>query len=104
MTLIDDLLGPRVETDIEDAETGAWTISMRPRRHGASVVRTSVVSFHRPGDRSSQGFGVQVWGLRLAARSGEWKDPIAEASITITASMAQQALTWVDAIDSGDGK
>lgn len=102
MSLIDDLLGPRVQHVVDDGEGGQWEVSVRPRRHGAPVVRSTVVSFSRPGQRG--GFGCQVWGLRLAARSGEWRDPIAESSLKLTHQAAQNALAWIDGIErNGQG-
>jgi len=97
VNLIDELLGERVHHVIDDGEGGQWEVSIRPRRHGAPVVRSTMVSFARPGERGS--FGCQVWGLRLAARSGEWRDPIAESSIRLTHQAAQNTLNWLDQIE-----
>lgn len=98
MDLIDSLLGPRVERTIDDGEGGQFAVSVRPRRVGSPIARTTVVSFRRPGERTSKGFGCQVWGLRLAVRVGERGDPILDSSVRITWAAARNALTWVDSI------
>jgi hypothetical protein len=98
MSLIDSLLGPRVEHVIKDGEGGEFIISVRPRRSGSPVVRTTMVSFRRPGQRPGRGFGCQVWGLRLAVKVGERGDPIADSSIKLTLTAARNALDWVDGL------
>lgn len=105
MKLIDELLGPRVEYTIEDGEGGEFIVSVRPRRSGAATVRTTMASFRRPGQRTSQGFGCALWGLRLAARPGElkWRNPVAESSIGLTPTAARNALAWIDSIETRDG-
>lgn len=96
MDLIDILLGPRVEHVIDDGEGGEFTISVRPRRTGRPIVRTTMISFRRPGQRPGQGFGCQVWGLRLAARVGDRGDPILDSSIKLSLTAARNALDWTD--------
>lgn len=98
MSLIDDLLGPLAEHVIDDGEGGKWVVSLRPRRNGDPVARTTSVSFRRIGERPGRGFGIQVWALRSVARSGEWGDPVAEASIGLTRKMAQDVITWADTL------
>jgi hypothetical protein len=98
MELIDALLGPRVEHTIDDGEGGQFVASVRPRRAGRPIARTTVVSFRRPGERPSKGFGCQVWGLRLAVRMGERNGLILDSSIRITHTAARNALTWADSI------
>lgn len=96
MNLVDQLLGPRIEREFED-EGRTWTMSMRPRRTGPPVTRTTMISFRRSDSRS--GFGVQMWALRLVARSKMAADPIAESSIQVTRAMAQKALDWADGLE-----
>lgn len=96
MSLIDELLGPLIEREIED-EGHTWTMSMRPRRSGSPVVRTTVISFRRSDSRS--GFGVQVWALRLAAQSKMPTDSVLESSVKLTQGMAREALDWADGLE-----
>lgn len=101
MNLIDSLLGPRDEHVIEDGEGGEFVVSFRPRRNGSPVVRTTVVSFRRLGQPGRRGFSCQVWGLRLAARSGEWRNPVAESSVGLTPTAAKNTLDWIDCFGRG---
>jgi hypothetical protein len=103
VTLIDDLLGEKVTCEIDDGEGGRWEISLRPRRTGSPIVRTTMASFARPGVRG-KGFGVQVWALRLMARSDAFRDPVAESSIRLTRAAARSALAWIDTIGEGEQK
>lgn len=102
MNTLDKLLGPRIEHTIDDGEGGEFTVSVRPRRTGIPVTRNTMVSFRRPGERPSKGFGCRVWGLRLALRVGERmdRDPVLESSVRITQVAARNALAWVDTIEA----
>lgn len=102
MSLIDELLGDRIRHVIEDGEGGHWEVSIRPRLHGTPVSRTTAVSFHRPNQRSSSGFGVQLWVLRSQATlPRQWRDPVADCSINLTQAAARNALNWIDGIERG---
>jgi hypothetical protein len=98
MSLIDSLLGPRDECVIEDGEGGQFVASFRPRRNGPPVLETTMVSFRRLGQRSSQGFGCRLWMLRLAADPAEWHDPIVDSSISFTPTAARNAVDWIDGL------
>lgn len=104
MGKIDDFLGPRIHHVIDDGEGGEWEISLRPRKAGRPVVRTTAVSFHRPGSRSASGFGVQVWVLRMqVARPQELRDPVVDCSINLTQTAARNALAWIDTLGERGG-
>lgn len=91
----DDILGPKVEHEIDDGEGDKWIISVRPRLEGPRVIDESMVSFRRPWARIS-GFAVRVWALRGMADAQAWRDWIAESSIRLTHESVQNTLTWLD--------
>lgn len=101
MDLIDKYLLPRIERWITDKETGAWVMSLRPRRFGRPVADTSMITFRRPGQRPGQGFGVRVWTLRLVAERENEEDWIVTSSLTMTAGMGRQAMAWVEELGEG---